>query len=118
MCENGENKTHTAVSERTFQRIGREEFGISHKRAYERLTRKWDQSPCVAQAQPRNEDAGAKTCKKFACFIFSATDEFKSGVIKFRNKAQRMNKHKLVFVDVTGIQEQAHPTHGLDTPDI
>ena len=44
------------------------------------------------------------------------THEYKDAVIEFRRKVQRMNKQQVVFIDSTGIQEQARPLSGLAAP--
>lgn len=51
--------------------------------------------------------------KKSPSKLRLGTEEFKEAVRKFRRAAQRMNKQKLVFIDATGVKEQALPSTGL-----
>lgn len=45
--------------------------------------------------------------------LLLGTSEFNQSVVKFRNKARHQNKQKLVFIDATGIKQNARPLRGL-----
>jgi hypothetical protein len=45
--------------------------------------------------------------------MYPGTVDFQDSVLKFRRKASRVNKKKLVFLDATGMKANPQPRHGL-----